>query len=323
MLKQKLAKAGIHEKQLDANGVTINYAEGPASGPPLLLIPGQSIPWQSYVRVLPLLAQRFHVIAVDVRGHGKSSRTPGDYTIASMGRDLACLMQQKFGQPAIVSGNSSGGLIAIWLAAHYPALVQGVIAEDAPIFSSEYPRIKDCYVYEVFESSMRYLDRPNNRDLAGFMGSLKVPVEGKNKIFTFPTPLRILLSWFLKLYRWFKPDGPVDIPFLPRQVRLALRGFSEYDVEFSKNCMDGSAMQGFDHAQTLAQMQCPFLLLHANWFVHPTLGLVGAMDDSDLARVQAIKPDMHYSLIDAGHMIHLEAPQRFVEEVVGFAGSRA
>jgi pimeloyl-ACP methyl ester carboxylesterase len=49
------------------------------------------MPWQSYQRVLPELSRRFHVFAVDVRGHGRSGWTPGRYTFQNMGRDFAAL----------------------------------------------------------------------------------------------------------------------------------------------------------------------------------------------------------------------------------------
>ena len=70
-----------HDVLLD--GVKHHYVEGPKNGPAVVLVPGQSMPWESYQKVLPLLAPRFHVFALDVRGHGKSQHTPGQYTFSS------------------------------------------------------------------------------------------------------------------------------------------------------------------------------------------------------------------------------------------------
>ena len=49
----------------------VNYAEGPDNGPALVLVHGQGMQWEDYARVLPDLAQRYHVFAVDCFGHGE------------------------------------------------------------------------------------------------------------------------------------------------------------------------------------------------------------------------------------------------------------
>ena len=43
-MERALRGAGFTERTFDTGEVKLNYAEGPASGPPLLLIPGQSMP---------------------------------------------------------------------------------------------------------------------------------------------------------------------------------------------------------------------------------------------------------------------------------------
>ena len=79
---------GFTEKQWNTGEVILNYVEGPDHGVPLLLIPAQTESWQGYKLVMPELAENFHVFCVDVRGHGKSSRTPGHYSYNICGNDL-------------------------------------------------------------------------------------------------------------------------------------------------------------------------------------------------------------------------------------------
>lgn len=122
--------AGYVERQATIDGSTLNYAEGPANGPALLLIPGQGVDWQNYFPVLPSLAQRYHVFAVDVYGHGRSARVPSKYSVPAIGKDLATFLRTVVGGPAIVSGHSSGGQLATWLAAYEPMLVRGAVLED-------------------------------------------------------------------------------------------------------------------------------------------------------------------------------------------------
>ena len=55
-------------------------------------------------------------------------------------------------QPAIVSGNSSGGVICLWLAANASKWVKAVIMEDPPLFACEWPRIKETVVFDVLKN---------------------------------------------------------------------------------------------------------------------------------------------------------------------------
>ena len=69
------------EKTIDIGEATINYAvAGEADKPALLLIPGQTESWWGFEAAMDLLREHFQAFAVDLRGQGRSSRTPGRYT---------------------------------------------------------------------------------------------------------------------------------------------------------------------------------------------------------------------------------------------------
>jgi pimeloyl-ACP methyl ester carboxylesterase len=315
-------KAGFVERTFDTGDVKLNYAEGPDAGPPLLLIPGQSMPWQSYQRVLPRLSRRFHVFAVDVRGHGRSGWTPGQYTFNNMGRDFVALLRDVVRAPAIVSGNSSGGVIAVWLAAYAPEFVRAIIPEDPPLFSCEWPRLRDdTWVYKLFQLCVETLARPEGKDLAGFFSRLELPVQGNAHLMKFPRPLAVFVGAVLRAYRQVRPTGPVDLPFLPLPVRLFVRGLSEYDPEFTKAFLDGSPGEGFSHEEALKQVRCPMLLLQAHSFRHPTHGLVGAMDEEDVRRVRSLVPHCEHVHLPAAHQIHVDRPDWFITEIVRVASA--
>ena len=116
-MDKTLAKAGFEEKVFHTGDVILNYVVGPNNGPPLVFIHGQSVTWEEYTFIMPLLAERFQVFAVTLRGHGKSSWTPGLYTFNQLGQDMTVFLQKVVGRPAVVAGNSSGGVLAAWLAA--------------------------------------------------------------------------------------------------------------------------------------------------------------------------------------------------------------
>src|SRR6516225_6338728 len=122
------------EQLANLGEVQINYATvGEASKRALLLIPGQTESWWGYEQALPLLAESFQCFAVDLRGQGRSTRTPGRYTLDNMGNDLVRFIDAAIGRPAIVSGLSSGGVLSAWLSAYArPGQIRGACYEDPP-----------------------------------------------------------------------------------------------------------------------------------------------------------------------------------------------
>ena len=123
------------EQLVDLGEVQMNYATlGDKSSPALLLIPGQTESWWGYEAAMPRLAEHFEVFAVDLRGQGRSTRTPGRYTLDNMGNDLVRFIDLVIGRPTYVSGLSSGGVLTAWLSAYakpgqiIAALVRGSTA---------------------------------------------------------------------------------------------------------------------------------------------------------------------------------------------------
>ena len=69
---------GYPEQTVDLGEIRMNFAvAGDPGRPALLLVPAQSESWWGYEPVMPLLAEHFHVHAVDLRGQGRSTWTRG------------------------------------------------------------------------------------------------------------------------------------------------------------------------------------------------------------------------------------------------------
>ena len=99
-----------------------------------------------------------------------------------------------------------------------------------------------------------------------------------------------------------------------------MRGLSEYDPDFSASCADGR-MSDVDHAAMLSAVRCPLTLLHANWFRHPSQGLVGAMDADDAARALAAAPHATLERWPSAHVMHIARPQRFADALLRLTGT--
>ncbi|WP_270211841.1 alpha/beta fold hydrolase [Streptococcus anginosus] len=114
----QIQQAGIVEKQVTLpDGSIINYGEGPKHGRPLLLIHGQQVSWWDYAKVFGELSKRYHIYAVDCYGHGGSSKKPTKYTALENSQDLVWFIKNIIKKPVLISGHSSGGLLATMVAA--------------------------------------------------------------------------------------------------------------------------------------------------------------------------------------------------------------
>lgn len=122
---------------------TVHLAEtGRADAPAVLLLHQTPRSWREYVGVLPLLAGRFHAIAMDTMGFGDSDRLDGPPTIerwAAAAADLLATMQI---DRAHVVGHHTGGVIALELAASRPDLVDHLVLSSTPYTDPEFRRIR-------------------------------------------------------------------------------------------------------------------------------------------------------------------------------------
>jgi pimeloyl-ACP methyl ester carboxylesterase len=320
-MNAELQAAGFEERRFNTGEIELNYVVGPNHGPALVLIPAQMAIWETYLPNLLALSKRFQVYAIDVRGHGKSSWATGDYSWASIGRDMTAFLQQVVQRPAMISGNSSGGIIGLWCAANLPEWVSGLMLEDAPVFSVEMPRFRDQdrFVYAGLKHFVDYLGDLENRDLANYFRGQILPVNEGKREKRLPDWFVRIMSFFIRRYERSHPGEPVDIPYFPGPMRQLFKAISMFDPDFARAFVDGRFYEGLDHAEALKRVRCPVLILHGNWFRHPKYGLVGALDDQDVKRIQELVPQAEYLKIPANHVIHRYKPEEFNEAVEHFA----
>ncbi|RZK38122.1 MAG: alpha/beta hydrolase [Pedobacter sp.] len=311
---KKVAEAGFAEKTVQIGQVTLNYAEGPENGPALLLLHAQMMNWYSYSRVLPELSKSFHVFAVDYPGQGKTTAPVDIMTANGIGNVLATFMETKINKPAYVSGNSSGGLLTVWLAANKPELVKAIVLEDPPLFSAEYPRVRTTIAYKSFTTCHNYVSTGRKDDfLIYWLESSKPFIEKQAGKKAFPM---ILSS--IKTYQKANPGKPIEIRYLPAMIRIIIRGLSEFDPHFGDAFYKGSWNKDFDHAEALKKIKCPALLLQANFEILPDGILDGAMTKEDADRAVSLIPHGEYRKIDANHVVHLNKPAQFIQIINRF-----
>lgn len=89
---------------------------GDASAPSILFLHGGGQTRHSWgAATRKLVARGYHVVNLDARGHGDSDWAPdGDYTLGTLARDVACVLETLSSKPALV-GASMGGATALYL----------------------------------------------------------------------------------------------------------------------------------------------------------------------------------------------------------------
>ena len=109
--------------------IRLHYLDWGGTGRPLILLHGLASSCRIWDFMAPLLADRFHIFALDQRGHGLSDK-PGSYTFAEVTGDLAAFIEALGLERPIVVGHSWGGGVAVQFAADYPEIPSAIALVD-------------------------------------------------------------------------------------------------------------------------------------------------------------------------------------------------
>ena len=170
------------------DGITLAYvSQGDPTGTPVVLIHGYTDNARDWVPLIPYLDAHLHLIVVDLRGHGRSSKPDCCYTRLDFAYDIKLLLDALHIQRADIVGHSLGSIIGQTFAEYWPERTRRVVL----ISSSGGPRPgvphKPAY------------------DYASQIRKLKEPIDPDSPF---------MLEW------WASPT-PVDADFLRRQRRDA------------------------------------------------------------------------------------------------------
>lgn len=110
---------GFERGFAEVNGIRLHYVEG-GEGAPVILMPGWPQTWWAFNQIMPDLAERHHVIAVDIRGMGASDKPKGGYDKRTMAADIHELIRSLGYESAHIVGHDIGSQVAYAYAANYP-----------------------------------------------------------------------------------------------------------------------------------------------------------------------------------------------------------
>ncbi|MET4137914.1 alpha/beta hydrolase [Pedobacter sp. UYP1] len=122
---------GFTNRNAIVNGINLHYVEG-GQGHPLVLIPGWPQTWWAFHHMMPALAEKFHVIVVDIRGMGSSDKPETGYDKKTMAKDIFELVQKLGYDEVNIGGHDIGAQVAFSFAANHPEATTKLIVLDTP-----------------------------------------------------------------------------------------------------------------------------------------------------------------------------------------------
>ena len=277
--------------QVQNGDVTLHVGiAGDKSSPPLLLMHGITISHETWDWFIPKLAERYRVLALDFRGHGKSGRTPGDYQPQAYVTDAIAVLDELADGPAIVIGHSLGGMTGAALSQQRPDLVKAAVLEDPPLASMEIgSAIQSNPLLDAFR-----------------LMRATVPEIQKNNV-----PVEAIAGTMATMPS--SSGQPMGQLIVAEAIEVMARALLDLDATVLDPILDGTAKNSFDAAQPIP---VPTVVLSAD----------PAMPDA-LATPEVVNPILeispqveHRAIPGAGHLVHdgLATREGFVDQVEEF-----
>jgi 2-hydroxy-6-oxonona-2,4-dienedioate hydrolase len=121
-----LSGIDLHQRMVLAGGVRTRVLEA-GEGPALVLVHGTGGHLEAYARNVRELSQHFRLVLYDMLGHGYTDKPDRPYTIDVLSAHLLEVMDALGIERAHLSGESLGGWVAAWTAAHAPERVERLV----------------------------------------------------------------------------------------------------------------------------------------------------------------------------------------------------
>jgi pimeloyl-ACP methyl ester carboxylesterase len=269
---------------------------GNPSAPPLILVHGQRDHCRNWDSVAERLRDRFHVMAVDLRGHGESDWSPdGHYDQEAYLFDFAELIRHVSdgGRPNII-GHSLGGNIALRFAGIYPDKIERLICIEGlgrmPKLEAELESQPIDERIRAWIDSQRALGKRRPRQHE----SVEAAVEHMRKAnpHLSAAQARHLTEHGLRQNR----EGGFSWKFDPRVRAVSPADLATKDIHI-----------------LWSRISCPTLLAYGreSWASNPA-------EDGRLAHFRNARLVM---FDDAGHWVHHDRLDRFLEEAEAFLAS--
>ncbi|HEY0878686.1 MAG TPA: alpha/beta fold hydrolase [Zeimonas sp.] len=151
-----------------ARPLKLHYAScGNERGPLLLMLHGFPEGWFAWRGIMPAFAQRFHVVAPDLRGYGRSDKPEGvdEYRAAKLVADLDALVDALGHERCVLVGHDWGGALAWAFAIAHPRRIERLVILNAPHPVPFAQALADDARQQAASAYMNWLRRPGSEDV--------------------------------------------------------------------------------------------------------------------------------------------------------------
>ncbi|WP_299867981.1 alpha/beta hydrolase [uncultured Hoeflea sp.] len=124
---------GFTSARTETLEVNLHYVRDGGPGETVILLHGWPQTWASWIEVMPLLSPDYDVIAVDIRGAGKSDTPEGGYDKKTMAGDILGLMDELGIESANIVGHDIGGMTAFAFASQFSERTDTLTIVDVPL----------------------------------------------------------------------------------------------------------------------------------------------------------------------------------------------
>lgn len=286
----------LKEHSFQTGAVAIDYAEGPPSGPPLVLLHGGSARWQSFDAIIPDLAARWHLYAPDFRGHGRSGWVAAGYRLQDYTDDIIAFLQQRLAEPAHLFGHSLGGIVALMVAAQCPDCVRSALVGDAPLTGSTWGDLLNVGRDKIVAWRELAGGRRPIQDVIEALKDSPVEMAGREGL----VPMREALGEDSPVFAWVAHNLYQQDPDI----------FTALLDDFERT------VAGYDMDALLPAIRCPVLLLQAD----PASG--GVMTEAEVERaLPLLAQPTHVRLKQISHVLHNEQKEPVLQAITDFLES--
>lgn len=280
---------------------------------PLILIHGQGMCGQDYYPVCKKLSSKYTLYLVDCFGHGDSEKNVNLYRCNIIGDAISEFIQSEIKQSCVISGHSSGGILAAYVAGKNPQWVKGVLLEDPPFFNVQPGEFENTFVYQ--DGFQVFHAFSNQTEESEFL----VYYLEHSYIFNYLGQHYFGKDWahYLaeeareKLY-----EAPGQLPQLHKVSPNSLHSFAflnQFDFQFAESFYTGEWFDGASQEEILQAIQCPVVYLKAKT-KYGKDGILWAANSEDAAdRVMHLLKKGKRKTVRCGHDIHYEKPQYFMK----------
>jgi pimeloyl-ACP methyl ester carboxylesterase len=126
----------MHELRPKTNQIELQIREYEDTGDAIIFLHFSGANLMMWQRIIPYFQGSYHLILIDLRGHGRSDKPETGYHMDEMARDVIGVMQHLKLERAHIVGSSLGAEVGLSLAANYPHMVTSLVCDGA--LSSEY-----------------------------------------------------------------------------------------------------------------------------------------------------------------------------------------